>query len=81
MEIFAQVVAGLLTLGVGALGAWVWNISGKVTTLEAKESAALLLAAVKEDSLKALLEEKFKGVEYRLSRIEFVLNGSHSNGE
>jgi len=81
MDIFAQVVAGLLTLGVGGLSGWVWSISGKVTRLETKESSALLLATVKEDSLKALLEEKFKQVEYRLGRIENKLAGHTFNGD
>lgn len=83
MEIFAQVIAGLFTLAIGSIGAWVWSISGKVVALETKADMALELASIKEDSLKALLEEKFKQVEYRLSRIEYVLNhtGTHTTGE
>lgn len=81
MEIFAQVVAGFFTLAIGSIGGWVWSINGRVVVLEAKANAALELASVKEDGLKALLEEKFKQVEYRLSRIEYVLNHNSPSGE
>lgn len=68
MEIFAQAVAGLLTLGVGSLAGWVWSISSKVTILETKEPG-----------LKEILDVKFENLDQRLGRIERALNGSLRN--
>lgn len=64
MEVFAQAVAGLLTLGIGSLAGWVWSISSKVTVLETKEPG-----------LKEILDVKFEAVDQRLGRIERALNG------
>jgi hypothetical protein len=86
MEIFVQAVAGLLTLGVGGLIGWVWNINSRTTILETKEAAAVDLVAAREGSLRDLLELKFEGMnqqfvqmdksnDQRLTRIERALNG------
>lgn len=81
VEAIPQVVAGLLTLIVGGVGTWVWNISSKVTVLETKESTAKLLLEARDESLRELLEEKFGNIDHRLARIERAMNGRLHGGE
>ncbi len=74
-DVFAQVVAGILTLAMGSIGTWVWGINSRVTVLETKESTTQKLTNATDASLRELLKEKFDNIDRRLTRIEYTLNG------